>query len=204
MLILLSHSTKADPLDGFITYCQLQATAAKDSEKPALLNLGAEISDMANICKGKSWVTDDPLGIGGLLGDAYRMVQLIANGDFEQTDLMETVLDSSLIGLKSYVTGNSLKLPVRYRLAFRELGLSIGLRAVDRLQELIVQNPGVFKKYPMYSRIESLIRYRPLSGIIETFWLERTNREAATWMAHRDINMVTLATSMAPDGYLTL
>jgi len=39
---------------------------------------------------------------------------------------------------------------------------------------------------------------------IEMFWLERTNREANTWTEHRDINMVMLATSLAPDGYLTL
>lgn len=201
---LVSSMGQHDPLDGFITYSQLQATAAKDSEKPAWLDLSAEIADMANICKGKSWVTDDPLGIGGLLSDAYRMVQLITNGDFEQTDLLETVLDSSLIGLKSYMRGNSLKLPVHYRLAFRELGLSIGLKAVKKLKSLIEQNLGVFKKYPLHSRIESLMRYTPFSEIIETFWLERTNREAGTWKAHRDINMVTLATSLAPDGYLTL
>lgn len=201
---LVSSMGQHDPLDGFITYCQLQATVAEDSKKTARLDLSVEIADMANICKGKSWVTDDPLGIGGLLSDAYRIVQLITNGDFEQTDLLETVLDSSLIGLKSYMRGNSLKLPVHSRLAFRELGLSIGLRAVEKLKSLIERNPGVFKKYPLHSRIESLMRYTPFSKIIETFWLERANREAGTWKAHRDINMVTLATSLAPNGYLTL
>jgi hypothetical protein len=52
-----------DPLDGFITYSQLQATAAKDSERSMCLDLNAEITDMANICEGKSWATDDPLGL---------------------------------------------------------------------------------------------------------------------------------------------
>jgi hypothetical protein len=201
---LVSSMGQHDPLDGFITYSQLQATALKNSKKPAWPDLITEISDMADICKGKSWITDDPLGIGGLLSDAYRIAQLITKGDFEQTDLLETVLDSSLIGLKSYMSGNPLKLPAHYRLAFRELGLSIGLRAVERLQKLIEQNPEVFKKYPLHSQIESLMRYTPFSKIIETFWLERINREAGTWKAHRDINMVTLATSLAPGGYLTL
>ena len=39
---------------------------------------------------------------------------------------------------------------------------------------------------------------------IEMFWLEHKNREAGTWKEHRDINMVMLATSQGPDGYLTL
>lgn len=194
-----------DPLDGFITYNQLQATVAKDSEKSLCPDLTEEITDMANICKGKSWATGDPLGIGGLLCDAYKMAQMIINGNFERTDLLETLLDSSLPGLESYAKMNSLKLSADYRLAFRELGLSIGLRAVEKLQGLIEEKPRLFdKKHPLRTRIEILMQYAPLIEIIENFWLERTIREANSWTEHRDINMVTLATSLAPDGYLTL
>jgi len=193
-----------DPLDGFITYIQLQATAAKDSEKPAP-DLNSEIADMADICKGKNWATDDPLGIGGLLCDACKLAQLIINENFEQTGLMEDLLDSSLPGLESHVRNNSLKLPADYRLAFRELGLGIGLRAVEKLKGLIEGNPGSFdKKHPLHLRIEKLMRFTPLSEIIEKFWLERKNRKACSWTEHRNINMVMLATSLAPDGYLTL
>jgi hypothetical protein len=126
-----------DPLDGFITYTQLQATAAKDSERSMCLDLNAEITDMANLCEGKSWATDDPLGLGGLLCDVYRVAQLIIDENFEQTDLLEILLDSSLPGLESYSRNNPLRGPAQYRLAFRELGLSIGLRAVNKLQGLI-------------------------------------------------------------------
>ena len=160
---------------------------------------------MANICEGKSWATDDPLGLGGLLCDACRVAQLIINGNFEQTDLLEILLDSSLPGLESYSRKNPLKLPAEYRLAFRELGLSIGLRAVNKLQGLIEKNPDLFnKKHPLYSRIETVMRYAPLIEVIESFWLELTNREANSWTEHLDINMVMLATSLAPDGYLLL
>ncbi len=193
-----------DPLDGFITYNQLQATEARDSGKPAL-DLNAEIVDMADICNGKNWATDDPLGIGGLLGDACKLVQLTINENLEQTGLVEDLLDFSLLGLESYARSNSLKLPADYRLAFRELGLAIGLRAVEKLQGLIGENPDHFaKKHPLHLCIECLMRYSPLSGIIEKFWLERKNREASSWTDHHDINMVMLATSLAPDGYLTL
>ena len=193
-----------DPLDGFITYSQLQATAAQ-YPKSTLPDLSAEITDMADICKGKSWITDDPLGIGGLLCDACRVAQLIISEHFKRTDMLEILLDSSLPGLESYARKNPLKLPADYRLAFRELGLSIGLRAVARLQELYEQNPGLFSKtHLLYPRIETLKRYTSLSEIIEIFWFEHKNRETGSWTGHRDINMVMLATSLSPDGYLIL
>jgi hypothetical protein len=194
-----------DPLDGFVTYNELQATAAKDPAKSTGRDLRAEIADMADICEGKSWATDDPLGIGGLLFDACRVAQLIVSGNLEQTGLLQTLLESSLIGLESFVRENSLKLPVGYRLAFRELGLSVGLRAVEKIQGLIEQKSGPLrKKDSLHSLLKALSRYAGLSETIETFWLERTNRESESWIAHRDINRVMLATSLAPDGFLKL
>jgi hypothetical protein len=194
-----------DPLDGFITYHQLQATAARQSEKSPMPYLKAEIADMAALCKGRSWVTDDPLGIGGLLSDAYKVGQLIVSDHFLSIDMLETLLDSSLEGLESYARERPLRLPAKYRLPFRELGLSIGLRAVERLKVLIIQNAGLFDKTPLLlSRLERLMQHAPLREGIEMFWRARTNREAETWTEHRDINMVMLATSLAPDGYLTI
>jgi hypothetical protein len=186
-----------DPLDGFITYYQLQATAAKNSENSTWLDLSEEITDMANICEGKNWATDDPLGLGGLLYDAFRVAQLIINENFEQTDLLEILLYSSLQGLESYMRNNPLKLPAEYRLAFRELGLSIGLRAVDKLRGLIEENPDPFiKKQHLLRLIETLMRYAALIEVIENFWLEPKNREASSWTEHLDINMVMLAASL--------
>ena len=39
---------------------------------------------------------------------------------------------------------------------------------------------------------------------IEAFWLERVHRASESWIDHREINMVMLATSLAPDGYLEM
>ena len=199
---LVTSMGQHDPLDGFVTYNELQATAAKDSEKSKGSELRAEISDMANICEGKSWATDDPLGIGGLLFDACRVAELIVSGNLEQDGLLETLLESSLIGLDAFVKENSLKLPAGYRLAFRELGLSIGLRAVKKIRELIEQEAGLLrKKDSLHSLLRTLSRYAGLTEIIEKFWLEETNREASSWTAHHDINWVMLVTSLAPDGF---
>jgi hypothetical protein len=202
----LVHSMgQHDPLEGFITYNQLQLTPAKASEKSAWPDLNGEIADMAAICEKKNWVTEDPLGVGGLLCDAYRVAQLIIKENFEQDDLMKTLLESSQVGLASYARTNSMDLPADYRLAFRELGLSIGMRAIVKLHGLIDENSNLFnKKYSLNSLLEILMQYTPLIETIEKFWLEGTSRKANSWMDHQDINMVMLATSLAPDGFLTL
>lgn len=190
-----------DPLDGFITYSELQATAPRDPRWPGL---NEEIADMANICEGKDWITDDPLGIGGLLCDAYRVAQLVLGGHFGRTDLLLILLGSSEASLKTYLEGNPLDLPAEGRLAFRELGLSIGLRAVERLRESVAQKPHLFKGKHLLSLIDSLLRHAPLSEKIEEFWLEQRNRESDGWNENRDINMVMLATSLDPDEYLRI
>jgi hypothetical protein len=103
------------------------------------------------------------------------------------------------------VKEKSLNLPVGYRLAFRELGLSIGLRAVEKIRKLIEQKSGLSgKRDSLDSLLKALSRYAGLREIIEKFWLEEKNREAGSWTAHLDINRVMLATSLAPDGFLEL
>ncbi len=193
-----------DPLDGFITYLQLQATAAKTSGNSAGLDLSAEIADMAVLCEGKSWETDDPLGVGELLSNAYKLAHLILIEGLEQSDLLDDLLGSSLVSLQSDASRDFLKFPAQYRLAFRELGLSIGLHALEKLAGLMQQTPRDFSmKRRLRSRTERLMQYIPLRESIETYWLAPANRQADEWMAHRDINMVMLATSLAPEGYLS-
>jgi len=188
-----------DPLDGFITYNELQATAPEDPEWP---NLNAEIADIANICRGRDWTTDDPLGIGGLLCDAYKVAHLVADKRIDLADQLLTLLKSSHAGLEAYLKEKPLELPADCRLAFRELGLSLGLHAIERLRRLIDGKPDFFDEGPLYSRIENLMQHVTLGEQIERFWLERKNRETEGWTEHRDINMVMLATSLIPDGYL--
>jgi hypothetical protein len=194
-----------DPLDGLITYSELQATAGGDFSSRAWHGLRAGITDMADISRGESWATDDPLGIGGLLTDAWRMTQLLMMGGFNDPGLLETVLDSALLGMRNFAGYNPLKYRARQRLAFRELGLAIGLKAVGKLQACIEDNPQLFGREGSVQRsVEALAGYLPLGEIIERFWLDDKNREADSWTEHRDINMVMLATSVAPDGFLLI
>jgi hypothetical protein len=194
-----------DPLDGLVTYLELQASAGKVSRTAERLDLNSEITDMASMCEGKSWETDDPLGLGELLSTAYKLAQLVINEGTEQAALLDVLMASSLTGLQLYERNNPLKHPADYRLAFRELGLSIGLHAVERLPGLIERVPGDANlTMRLQARTESLLRYVPLAGIIEQFWLHAPNSRAESWTAHRDINMVMLATSLAPNGYLSI
>jgi hypothetical protein len=193
-----------DPLDGFVTYNQLQLYTQDAGKKSVYPDLSREIADMAVIMEGKGWITDDPLGIGGLLCDGYRTAQMIVKGCFERYDLLESVLDASLAGLESFVRTGSIQLPVDYRLAFRELGLSIGLHAVERLSGLVEKNSRFTESRTLHGRVEMLHRYTPLIDAIERFWLEPSNRAGKTWVEHGDINLVMLVTSLAPDGFLTI
>jgi hypothetical protein len=82
--------------------------------------------------------------------------------------------------------------------------LSIGLQAIQRLQDLVGRYPEVFGKASVHLVIKNLARYVPLRERINAFWLMDKNRKSATWAEHYNINMVMLATSLTPDGYLSL
>ena len=193
-----------DPLDGYVTSSELQASAGGLGLSPQF-GLEAEIADLAAICRGRDWATDDPLGIGGLLGDAWKIAQLTDRGVFRGTQLLESVVDAALAGLAAFRGGSPLRIPAAYRLAFRELGLSIGLKGVVLLRGWSEKHPEfIAPKDPLERKIEALTGYLPLAGEIEGFWLEGGNREAGTWRDHREINMVMLATSLAPDGFLLI
>ncbi|MCT8337857.1 hypothetical protein FKB36_10275 [Methanoculleus sp. Afa-1] len=184
-----------DPLDGFVTYSEFQAAGGT--------GLSVEIADMARICRSEPLSTDDPLGIGGLLYDAGRISQLAGREGFAYEDLLPSVLDAALSGLRRFTRGGTLRYPADHRLAFRELGLSIGLSGVGPLLERVRDNPVLFgRDGNVQQRAEALMEYVPLTDAIERFWMDGTNQKAGTWAQHREINMVMLATSLAPGEFL--
>ena len=94
-------------------------------------------------------------------------------------------------------------LSANYRLAFRELGLSIGIKGLLLIKDLIHKNPK-FSRKPLENKLNELDKYISLGETIEKFWLDENNRKTRNWVEHRDINMVMLATSLAPEGFLNI
>ena len=133
-----------DPLDGFVTFSELQLTAALDFGQSQRLYLGSEIARMAAIGEGSGMSTDDPLGLGGLLADSLRVALLMTGTGGGYDGLLEMILEAALPGVRSFAHSDIVKLPPEHRLAFRELGLAIGLAGTGRLLALIDENPALF------------------------------------------------------------
>jgi hypothetical protein len=48
------------------------------------------------------------------------------------------------------------------------------------------------------------MRFVPLGETIERFWMDEKNTATDSWTGHREINMVMLATSLAPEEFLSI
>ena len=154
---LISSMGQHDPLDGYVTYKLVNRHTEKD--------LVEHIKRMSTLMQSIRLPTTDPLGIGGLLVDAYYLHQMK-----EDTDLVSQIIKAADYGLQLFN-------PLNHTLAFRELGLAIGLEAAKKMVKL-----------PAYWPIET--------GIID-FWLNHQD-----WKEHVEINQVMLATSLIPDEFL--
>lgn len=202
--VLVPSMGKHDPLDGYITSLQLAATAAALPRPDTGPMLEGEISGYARMVHGGEWTTDDPLGLGGLLVDAFRLQQLLQQNVQPRTPLLEELLDAAITGLRYYAGSGELQQPPQYRLAFRELGLAIGLHAVESMQ-LSLEGMSSDNNNPrLQAQLTELMQYAGLGQHIENFWRDPENQHSETWTEHRDINEVMLATSLAPDGLLVL
>jgi len=192
-----------DPLDGWITYHELRT--GNPELNASASSLEAEIADLEAICADKKWATGDPLGLGGLLADAFRLAQLGVYGECVREDVLEALLKDALLGLKFHAQTNDLNLPADHRLAFRELGLAIGIHAIERLDRLVDQKLRKFERgHELQYAIQSLKTYGPLADVIEGFWLDPRSRVSQTWDDHLDINTVMLATSLGSNRYLDI
>lgn len=204
---LVTSMGQHDPLDGFVTLVQLQTTAKALKASPEGPPLDEEIAALASMTEGRDWATADPLGLGGLLMDAHRVQQLMGQGAGLRAELLERLLTAALVGLSHYAPQGELRQPASTRLAFRELGLAIGLEAAERMMRAVEegQTTTTSRARPQVrQQLEALLRHAPLRAEIESFWLAPQNRRAQSWTAHRDINEVMLATSLVPDGCLLL
>lgn len=201
---LVPSTGQLDALDGFVTIAVLQATEGATSAGSGG-DLSRARADLRRMCDNATWITSDELGIGGLLTEVGHLARLTAAGQVDDPAILDTVLLDAERSLRMYSVDHRLHAQAQSRLAFRELGLSIGLRSIGQLRESIAQNPGRFARGDsLTERLDGIRRYQPLVDHIESFWLDPANRATATWEEHRDINSVMLATSLVPDACLEL
>ena len=190
---LVASAGHHDPLDGYVTFAEIAGTGESQ--------LDEEVAELANMIADRDWATTDPLGIGGLLFDASRVIRLTAAGSMDGSKLAATLIDAAGVSLAAYAREPSLGLPAEYRLAFRELGLCIGLHAATRALPIVEKHRPVFVA-GLAHELENVGQYAPLAGTIEAFWRQPASQGANTWQEHEDINAVTLATSLLPDEFL--
>ena len=169
-----------DPLDGLVTCRQLDATSIA-MRAPLDPSLSSAITDFSDMIEPGRLATSDPLGLGGLLADACRLAQL----DVEP-ELRVALLATARAGIARYASEPSLRALATQRLAFRELGLAIGLAGMSMLD------------------IEGFADFASLRSDIESFWLRAEHRRTPTWIEHQDINEVMLATSLVPEEFLRI
>jgi hypothetical protein len=202
---LVAAQGQHDPLDGLIACLELRS-AADALGVTHVADLEQPIAGLTALCLDQPLATTDPLGIGGLLSGAYAIAQLTLAGVTGYATLIPTLLEGARTGLAHQAEErDALSGPTDYRLAFRELGLSIGLHALEHTRELAADNSAVFDPLRDFRTLgRQLLDYVPLIRRIEDFWLDPKNQRSETWTAHTDINAVMLATSLVPEGYLTL
>lgn len=185
-----------DPLDGLITTLELVSDERLSENHKAKLN--SAISDFDQICARSNWATDDSLGIGGLLDTAVRLFQLIQQRELDRVPLLVKLLHDSQLSLQAFNHSSPLIHPSQQRLAFRELGLVIGLRGLEMIADMEPINQQISRL------LRDLLPFCLLADQIESFWSLSEHRRVLTWKAHADINTVMLVSALSPEGYLQL
>ncbi len=169
-----------DPLDGYLTAleCKMMSTDEYDFTD--------YLEDLKTICEGKNWQTADPLGLGGLLLNTVRSAELDRHTNLPESVRPQKLFSDALSGLDTFADQVNLTSSAKFRLAFRECGLSLGLRVTDGYR-------GKLKDSDL--KINSLDEKLKLAEKIEDFWGQSENREYSSYRNHLNINHVSLAAS---------
>ena len=194
-----------DALDGFITCREVQNALAKVSTNPDVSGFNETAEALFALCQHGDWKTNDPLGVGGLLFDACRLCQLICQEQPRELRLLEAVIQGCRDSLMLLFQTSCLNQPTPHRLAFRELGLAIGLRALPIIADAVDKNRNMFESRPaLRQTIDLLLPYESLNDEIIGLWLPYAESRPESWRNHQDINEVMLATAIIPDTFLSV
>ncbi len=173
-----------DPLEGLV--CVISAMEAAPE---SIIYLDSLKQDFQDLCQNMSWFTTDALGIGGLLLNTAITAELSLNKKPLPPNIRPGYLFAeSLAGIQAYskLEFNRLK-PADIRLPFRECGLSLGFRVLYGIRN---------RHQSLDMDFSELGKFLYLVEDIEDFWCDPDNQQSQTWSAHRDINEVTLASSI--------
>jgi hypothetical protein len=193
-----------DALDGLITFREARHVG-KTLANVEATGLGVAIKALSLRCQHGNWMTDDPLGLGGLLFDACRLCQLPGEEGLNDVRLLEELLESYRNGLMAFLADRQLCQPALHRLAFRELGLAIGLSALPRIADAISRARTRFGNSPALRRsVDLVVPFQSLSERIVSFWMSHPQHSDANWAAHQNINDVMLATALMPDTFVSV
>ena len=170
-----------DPLDGYLTAleCSIMATDETD--------LSDYLETLEVVCSGKNWMTTDPLGLGGLLLNTVRSAELNRHTKLPESIRPRKLFEDTVQGLDKWEFQTSLSSSAKYRLAFRECGLSLGLRVADAYRDSFAHDN---------LDIHRLDDKQNIANDIELFWGDSDNRKQPVYLDHQNINHVSLASSL--------
>ena len=176
-----------DALDGYVTFRRLDSQGG-------VVDLDEEIATLRDLSAHGRWGTDDPLGIGGLLLSAFHLA-LLPDRTAVEDRLLGDLLAGAEAGLEAFLSYDPLQVPPSRRLAFRELGLAIGLSTLPAIAAEAKGSPSLAQAVEPH--LGSLLERRAVGSTIVAFWSEPRHQEVSTWSDHRGINEVMLATALA-------
>lgn len=126
----------------------------------------------------------------------HRLAELVARHGVDRRELLARVTADARASVEAVAASRVLDLPADHRLAFRELGLAIGLRAAA---VVAARPPGALGR-SLHAPLANLRRHLPLAERTEAFWSDPAPRHGLTWQEHRDIDDVMLASLIAAAG----
>jgi hypothetical protein len=178
-----------DCLDGYVTYRFIEEAGRRSPGS----QLSREIGALRQLSAHSRWATSDPLGIGGLLLDAFRLA-LLPPARTSDAQLLRDVLAGAEAGLQQFLKGKTLQGRPSMRLAFRELGLAIGLQTVPATKAALSVS-GILDDR-MAASVEALLSPGEVDRAMVDMWSQPDSHTNSTWQDHRNINEVMLAAAI--------
>lgn len=176
-----------DALDGYVTWRQL----SQSGTSPAL-DSGTEILRGLVQQHGR-YLTDDSLGLGGLLMDAARLLRMPGRAESDDR-IAADVLMGVDTGLEHWLRQRAIAAPASHRLAFRELGLVIGLQTLPEINAAVARDRLLAGWCGR--QVASLQARQEIATAILEFWRQPAQQASIGWRAHGNINDVMLCTAL--------